>query len=141
MLPILRGGIALAIVILIIAAISIRGQRGGVVEERLGRYTEVGSFISVPEEETKEKKKETSALTERIEGLLQNRSFASKWRTSLARADLKLTVTEFLALHVIACFGLMLIAYIVVFPGNIIATIVAGGVGLFLPRIYVNRSA
>ena len=138
MLPILLGGIALAIVILIVAAVSIRGQRGGVVEERLGRYTEVGSFITIPEEEGKEKEKKPSAIAERIEGMLQNRGFASKWRTSLARADLKLTVTEFLALHVIASFGLMLLAYVVIFPGNVIATIVLGGVGLFLPRLYVN---
>ncbi len=138
MLPILLGGIALAIVILIVAAVSIRGQRGGVVEERLGRYTDVGSFITIPEEEGKEKEKKPSAIAERIEGMLQNRGFASKWRTSLARADLKLTVTEFLALHVIASFGLMLLAYVIVFPGNIIATIVMGGVGLFLPRLYVN---
>jgi tight adherence protein B len=137
-MAILLGGIALAIVILIVAAISIRGQRGGVVEERLGRYTEVSSFITVPDEDKKEKEKKTSALTERIEGMLQNRGFASKWRTNLARADLKLTVTEFLALHVIAAFGLALVAFMVLFPGNMVMTIVAGGVGLFLPRIYVN---
>jgi tight adherence protein B len=137
-MPILLGGIALAIVILIIAAISIRGQRGGVVEERLGRYTEVGSFIAVADEDTKEKEKKPSALTERLEGMLQNRGFATKWRSSLARADLKLTVTEFLALHVIAAFGLALITFMVLAPGNVVMTIVLGGVGLFLPRMYVN---
>jgi len=136
MLPILLGGIAVAIVILIVAAVSIRGQRGSVVEERLGRYTDVGSFITIPEEDTKDKKKEPSALTERIEGLLQNRNFATKWRTSLARADLKLTVTEFLALHVIASFGLALVSFFL--WDNIVLTIVLGGVGLFLPRLYVN---
>jgi tight adherence protein B len=134
----LLGGIALAIVILVIAAISIRGQRGGVVEERLGRYTEVGSFIAAAEEDKKDKEKKPSALTERIDGMLQNRGFATKWRSNLARADLKLTVTEFLALHVIASFGLALVGFTVLFPGNIVATIVLGGVGLFLPRLYVN---
>jgi tight adherence protein B len=137
-MPILLGGIALAIVILIVAAISIRGQRGGVVEERLGRYTEVGSFIAVADEDNKEKEKKPSALAERLEGMLQNRGFASKWRTSLARADLKLTVTEFLALHVIAAFGLALVTFVILAPGNVVMTIVLGGVGLFLPRMYVN---
>ena len=137
-MPILLGGIALAIVILIIAAVSIRSQRGGVVEERLGRYTEVGSFIAVAEEEKKEKEKKPSALTERLEGMLQNRGFATKWRASLARADLKLTVTEFLALHVISAFGLALITYVVLAPGNVVMTIILGGAGLFLPRLYVN---
>ena len=44
-------GIAIVVLILIIATISIRGERSGVIEERLGRYTEVGSFMTLAEED------------------------------------------------------------------------------------------
>ena len=98
-------GIIVVLGILIAATVSIRSQRGTVVEERLGRYTEVGSYMTLAEED-KEKEKKPSALAQRFEGILSNRGFGTKWRGQLARADLKLTVTEFLALHVISMFAL-----------------------------------
>ena len=136
-MPILIIGVVLAIVILLIAVVSIRSQTEAVVEERLGRYTEVGSFITTTDE-PKEKEKKPSALAERMENLLSNREFGTKWRTNLARADLKLTVTEFLMLHVVSSLGLALLTITVLAAGNIVATIIAGGIGLFLPRIYVG---
>src|SRR5579859_190549 len=132
-------GIAIVVLILIIATISIRGQRSGVIEERLGRYTEVGSFMTLAEEDKdKPKEKKPSALAERIEGILSQRSFGSKWRGQLARADLKLTVTEFLILHVISMFGIAVLTFFILSPGNIVMTIILGGIGLFLPRFYVS---
>jgi len=136
-MPALIIGIVVVIVILLIAVVSIRSQKEAVVEERLGRYTEVGSFITTTDESA-EKEKKPSAIAERMENLLSNRSFGTKWRGNLSRADLKLTVTEFLALHVISMFGMALLAITILFPGNIVMTIVSGGVGLFLPRIYVG---
>ena len=132
-------GIAIVVLILIIATISIRGQRSGVIEERLGRYTEVGSFMTLAEEDKdKPKEKKPSAIAERIEGILSQRSFGSKWRGQLARADLKLTVTEFLILHVISMFGIAILTFFILSPGNIVLTIILGGIGLFLPRFYVS---
>src|SRR5258707_14918037 len=105
-MPALIIGIVLVIIVLIIATDSIRRQRGTVVEERLGRYTDLGSFVTVAEDDKKEKEKKPSVIAERMEGLLSRGSFGTKWRGALARADLKLTVTEFLALHVISMFAL-----------------------------------
>src|SRR5260221_1030801 len=136
-MPALIIGIVVVIVILLMAVVSIRSQKEAVVEERLGRYTEVGSFITTTDESA-EKEKKPSAVAERMENLLSNRSFGTKWRGNLSRADLKLTVTEFLALHVVSMFGMALLAITILFPGNIVMTIVSGGVGLFLPRIYVG---
>src|SRR5262249_2442323 len=105
-------GIAIVVVVLIIATVSIRGQRTGVVDERLGRYTEVGSFMTVAEEDKdKPKEKKPNALIERLDGMLNQRSFGSKWRGQLARADLKLTVTEFLVAHVISMFLVAVVTF------------------------------
>ncbi len=132
-------GAVIAIVILIIATVSIRRQRGDVVEERLGRYTEVGSFMAVAEDEKdKDKEKGPSALTQRLDSMLQGRSFASGWKQQLARADLKLTVSEFMGLHVISMVAMAVAAFFILFPGQIVMTIVAGGVGIFIPRLYVS---
>src|SRR5215467_4417175 len=107
-------GIAIVVVILIIATVSIRGQRSGVIEERLGRYTEVGSFMTVAEEDKdKPKEKKPSALVERLDSILAKRSFGANWRGQLARADLRLTVTEFLVLHVISMFAIAIVTFFI----------------------------
>jgi len=132
-------GIVVVLGILVAATVSIRGQRGTVVEERLGRYTEVGSFMALAEEDKdKPKEKKPSALAERFEGILSQRGFGTKWRGQLARADLKLTISEFLALHVISMFVLAVATFFILSPGNIVMTIILGGLGLFLPRFYVS---
>src|SRR5258706_7267657 len=104
-------GIIITVVVLLIAAISIRGQRADVVEERLGRYTEASTFLTTKDEdEEKTKKKEPSALARRMESMLQGKGFAENWKGQLQRADLKLTVSEFLLFHVAAMIGMAAIA-------------------------------
>lgn len=134
---ILIGGIVVVILILIVATISIRSQRASVVEERLGRYTDLTTFAPI-EDEDKEKEKRPNALVERLEGALTTRSFGSNMRQQLARADLKLTVTEFLIAHVVSMFLAALLTFFIISPGNIVLTIVFGGIGLFLPRFYMS---
>jgi tight adherence protein B len=132
-------GIVITLIVLLIAAISIRGQRSDVVEERLGRYTEASTFLTAKDEDDeKDKKKQPSALTRRMEGMLQGKSFAENWKGQLQRADLKLTVSEFLAFHVIAMFGMAVFAFFIMFPGQAVFAIIFGGIGLFIPRIYVS---
>ncbi len=136
-LPLIIGGV-LAVVVLVIAAVSIRGQNKDVVEERLGRYTEYNFLPVVDDPNKKEKEKKPSALTQVLDRALANRKFASRYKVELARADLKLTVAEYLSLHVIAAFGLGLFAYFVLFQYQIVMAIVMGVVGIFLPRFYVS---
>jgi tight adherence protein B len=130
-------GAVVVVLILLVAVISIRSQRADVVEERLGRYTEGSTFLVAAEEEDKKAEKKPSALAQRVEGMLQGQSFAANWRGQLARADLKLTVSEYLALHIISLFGMAVLAFFILFPGNVVMTIVAGGIGIFIPRFYV----
>ncbi len=129
-------GAAVVVLVLIIAVISIRSQRSSVVEERLEHIAEPGMFMKVAEEEEQEKK--PSPVVQRLEDALKGQGFAKNWRDQLARADLKLTVSEYLALHVVSMVGVAFLAYFILFPGQIVFMILGGGVGLFVPRIYVS---
>ncbi len=147
MSPIVIVVIAVGLVagVLVFASVFIRQGRGEDIEERLGRYAEPGALLNLSDEfkesekALEEKKaKQESALRDTLDGLLANRSFAEGWKTQLARADLKLTVGEYFASHLIAMSGLFLAGYFILFPLQVVPAIIAGGVGFFVPRIYVN---
>ncbi len=131
--------VAVVAIILVIAVVSIRSQNETVVEERLGRYTEL-TFIPDAEEEKKNAKKDRkqeSALTKQLDKQLERGKWGQKWRTELARADLKLTVSEYMAVHVLSAFGLAVVGYFI-FSQQIVMAILAGGLGIFVPRFYVS---
>lgn len=137
-LPVIIGGV-LVIVVGIVAVISIRGQNTSVVEERLGRYADYQFLPQVETDDNKrEKEKKQSALTQRLDTVLSTRNFGKKWKVELARADLRLTVAEFAAAHVISAIGLGAFAYFVLFPQQIVMAIITAAVGIFVPRFYVS---
>lgn len=74
-------------------------------------------------------------VAERLDNVLAKRGLAGSIRAQLRKADLKLTVTEYLLLHVVLSFGLGAL-------GLLVRGVVAGGLGFiggfFLPRIYVS---
>jgi tight adherence protein B len=140
-LLILGGAILVAVVLIVWGITSSRSEKD-LVEERLGRYENMDtfdSFSSSDDEETKEDKKTDGQAMQMLDSILAERSFGKKWRRQLSRADLKLTVAEFAALHVISMAGFFTVAYFVLFSGDIIFSIVAAFMGLFAPRIYVSR--
>lgn len=129
-------GVVVILGILAIAIISIRSRREDVIEERLGRYTEPSSFMVVPEaQEEESKEKGPSLITRMLDSSLQNQGFAQSWRQQLARADIKLTVSEYLAAHVIAAVGVGALFFTLWGP---ILAIIGAGVGLLIPRFYVS---
>ena len=128
-----------AVAVIVIGIISVRSEKD-LVEERLGRYEQgYQSFLDVDEEDDSAKKDERTAL-DAIDKAIAKRPFAQKWRQQLARADLKLTVAEFAALHVVSVIGFFAAAYFVLFRGDLVMSIVGGFVGFFFPRIYVSRA-
>lgn len=129
-----------AVIILIAGIVSIRSERQEEIEERLERYTTEYSStgLSDREQDPDEAAAEVSLLTQRLDTALSEREFAKKWRVQLARADLKLTVTEYFALHIISGLGVFLVGWFILF-GNPIAGAVVGVAGLFIPRFYVAR--
>lgn len=139
--PILVGAGLLATIVLILGIRSVRSERD-VLEERLGRYEESSyqSFLDLDEEDLDAPEKHDSALEKAIDRAIADRPFARKWRTQLARADIKLTVAEYAALHVISMIGFFVVGYFVIFGQQLVPAIVAGFIGLFAPRIYVARA-
>lgn len=128
-----------ALVVIVVGIISVRSERD-LVEERLGRYEQgYESFLDVDEEDGGAPKKDERKALDAIDKAIAKRPFAQKWRTQLARADLKLTVAEFAALHVVSVIGFFTVAYFVLFSGDLIMSIVAGFLGFFFPRLYVSR--
>ncbi len=129
----------LALVILLAGIASIRAERRQQIEERLGRYTtEYSSLLTeFADLQQPDPAHEASIITRRLDAALVDRGFAQKWRVQLSRADLKLTVAEFMALHVISMFGGFLIGLVLF--GSPIGGGVAAVVGFFFPRLYVAR--
>jgi tight adherence protein B len=136
---ILVGAVFLALIVLVIGIRNVRSERD-VVEERLGRYDDSSyqSFLDDAEEETDQTAKPT-ALESAINKAISDRPFAQKWRQQLARADIKLTVAEYAALHIISMIGFFVLGYFVIFGQELVMGIVSGFVGFFAPRIYVAR--
>ena len=135
----LVGAVVLAVIVLVIGIRNVRSERD-LVEERLGRYddTSYQSFLGDAEEEVAQPDKPT-AIESAINSAIADRPFAKKWRQQLARADIKLTVAEFAALHIIAMIGFFVLGYFVLFGQQLVMGIVSGFVGFFAPRIYVAR--
>lgn len=128
----------IAIIVIIVGIISVRSERD-LIEERLGRFeTTSQSFFEVAEDE--DKPKEDTRALDALDKAIAQRPFAQKWRTQLARADLKLTVAEFAALHVVSVLGFFALAFFILFRGELVVSLVAAFVGFFAPRIYVARA-
>jgi len=127
-----------AVIVIVVGIISVRSERD-LIEERLGRFENTGqSFFEVAEDED-QKKEDTRAL-DALDKAISQRPFAQKWRIQLSRADLKLTVAEFAALHVVSVIGFFAAAFFILFRGELVVSLVAAFVGFFAPRIYVSRA-
>lgn len=138
-MEILIAGIAglFAVIILIVGISSIRSERED-VEERLGRYTssEYSGLLAEFETEEPDPVEQQNVIARQLDRVVADRGFAKTWRTQLARADLKLTVGEFMIMHGISAVVGFFIGT-VLFGGPIIGGVVGVG-GLFFPRFYVS---
>lgn len=126
-------GSGAALVMLVIGVvISITSERT-LVEERLGRYIEDEQQYTKTTEAVKE-----APLTEWITKQVERSSWGDRIAKELARADLKLKPGEYIAVMVIASFGVGLVAYVV--GGKEVLVAILGAVlGPLLPRMYVKR--
>lgn len=140
-LLILGGAGLVAVLIVFIGILSARSEKD-LIEERLGRGTteDFESFLNLAEPEDDTRNIDKKRALDALDNVLKERAFGKKWRKQLARADLKLTVAEFAALHVISMIGFFSVAYFVIFSGDLIFSIVAAFMGYFAPRIYVART-
>jgi len=118
-------------------------RRQSTVEGRLEQITKAGQMVAqAPQGRVTGPR--ASPIGELFNRALAQRGFAENIQRDLSRADLKLNVGEYIALHVIVCMGMIVVGYFLgggPGAGAVIPAVfgVAGGiVGLFIPRIYVG---
>ncbi len=138
-MPFILGGLVLILAVLVVAVILVMRQSATVdVSQRL--ETHVGSV------KAQERPNEPIArqAIERIDSVVSRTKQAGSIRNDLARADLKLTVTEFYAIKLGAAllgavFGIFLGRASI--QAQIASALVGAIVFSFLPNIYVNIRA
>ena len=80
--------------------------------------------------------KKTSFIVDQVDRAVAKKPFASGMALSLAQADLRLTVGEFLIMNFMSCLVFSLLAFIV--GGTFFLVPVGAVVGFFVPRIYLK---
>src|ERR1700736_265704 len=107
------------------------------LDKRLRRYG--GRAYQLNDEEQKQAASVavTQMLAKRVEASISGRTFAAALQTDLARANLKLTVGEFLILQVAAAAVIGMLAWLISgapFVGSIFAAL-----GWFVPKVWLGR--
>ena len=142
MSPVIIIGIAVVVAIGVIVwgIVSVRTEKD-IIEDRLSRIENASSsFMELEETPDEPAEKKPSAIQERLDSLVSERTFGKKWRQQLSRADLKLTVSEYAAVHVISMFGFFALGYFVLFGNQIVMGIVSGFVGFSRPAFMYRAS-
>lgn len=130
----LAGGIGIvAVIILILGIVSARGEQGE-FKERLDRFVEADRKATAIEARPARR---STPVADALNRFLTGRGFAENISMQLARADLKLTVGEYLALSVIAIVGGGVIAYLIS-SKSLVFALVGVAAGYFAPGIYMS---
>lgn len=130
MVLVFAGILILAVILLVVG---LRGGTSGsdLVEDRIG-----GKPKPRREKKSKKKAEGPSALGAAVDRAVAGRGFANTLATQLARADLKLTVGEYLVISATVALGAALLFYILNRPVLIPVGFLGG---LFGPRIYLAQ--
>ncbi|MEA2622368.1 MAG: tight adherence protein [Chloroflexota bacterium] len=137
-----------AVAVLLIFFGLFSGRRGD-VEERLERYAAAGSATAKPAQAKSERKGVArmiagSAAFGTFNRVVERRNWSADMARELARADLVLKPSEFLAIRAGAIIGIPAILFLLgatVVPtlNNPIALVVGAVVGFWLPRFWLGR--
>jgi tight adherence protein B len=129
--PVTLGALAGLTVFVLIAGLSLAISRKESVAERLSRYGSRQGSESGGRDESKE-----SPLAAGLNRAIARGSFAANTARELARADLKLTVSEYLLISI----GVVLLGFILaaVATGSIFFGVAMGAAGFYLPGMYVK---
>src|ERR1700716_4084423 len=107
------------------------------LDKRLRRYGGRAYQLTDDEQKQAASAAVTQLLAKRVEASLSGRTFAAALQTDLARANLKLTVGEFVILQVAATATLAVVAWFI--SGAIFVGGIFGVIGWFIPKIWLGR--
>lgn len=126
------GGVA---VLLLAIGIVTSLRSGREVEERVERF----GGAEFDKAQSREQRPRSTPIADSLNRVIAGRSFANDLATQLARADLKLTVGEFLALQVIMIVFGGFIGWVLA-PDTIVFVLLTAVLGFFTPRFYVRMA-
>jgi tight adherence protein B len=138
-------GIAAAAIIVIALGVAMSGSGSG-VSERLQRYASTAKPEAAKSSGGQGPISDLLAQSQALANLnkvVEQRDFGANLARDLARADLKLKPSEFLAIWLgsIVAVPLIMAMLSVVFPalGNPLFLLIGGLIGFFIPRLWLNR--
>jgi tight adherence protein B len=125
--------IGAAAILLVIAGVvsMVRGRTS--VEQRLQTFA---GTTDLEVAEKKDSKRRSTPVADSLNRALEGRKVSENLSTQLARADLKVTVGEFLVLQVLAALGAAVGGYFLF--NTIVLAILAAVIGWFAPRWFVS---
>ncbi len=128
----LGGGFLLLIALIVAVVISLNSDRE--VQSRIDQF---GPNLTPTKEDREAAKKNSQVMTAWLNDRVGKSSWGEGISRDLARADLKMTPGEFIALLIISSFGVAMLFWFI--GGNSILFAALGAiVGFFIPRIYLN---
>src|SRR5947209_18736303 len=107
------------------------------LDKRLRRYGGRAYQLTDDEQKQAASAQVTQLLAKRVEASLSGRTFAAALQTELARANLRLTVGEFVIIQVAAALVVGMLAWLISgapFVGSVFAAL-----GWFIPKIWLGR--
>src|SRR6266480_2569192 len=107
------------------------------LDKRLRRYGGRAFQLTDDEQKHAASQQVTQMLAKRVEASISGRTFAAALQTDLARANLKLTVGEFLILQTAFAAVVGMLAWLV--SGVLIVGVLFAAVGWFIPKIWLGR--
>jgi tight adherence protein B len=120
--------------VVLIAFFALLARRQGVVDQRLGQLAQSGQATVA--QAPRQSAPRASPFGRVLDRAIANRGFAENIKRDLARADIKLTVGEYLAVHVLIAFGFFAIGWFVF--QDLFLGVLTGIASLFVPRIFVG---
>ena len=136
-------GVVVVVAIGLIVFGIVRSSRKGVAD-RLDRFAGRGVMAAEEEEPRRQRGRGSSALASQIDRAIAGQSFAERIARDLAQANMKFTVSEFLALRVISAIGGAGLGYAVAvirqFDPPFLMIAIGLVVGMFVPSLLMRRA-
>jgi tight adherence protein B len=136
---------AIAALAIIVIAVGVAGSGGSGINDRLQRYASTAkpeAAKSSGQGPISDMIAQSQALAQ-LNKVVEGRDFGANLARELARADLRLKPSEYLAIWGASIVGvpLIMLALSVIFPtlGNPLALLIGALIGFFLPRFWLNR--
>lgn len=129
--------ISAGLICLMVGALRLLQRDRTALDKRLRRYGGRAYQLTDDEQKRAASAQVTQLLAKRVEASLSGRTFAAALQTDLARANLRLTVGEFVIMQVAAALLAGLLAWFIsgaLFVGSVFAAL-----GWFIPKIWLGR--